>query len=61
MGFGNRLCPPYHAVGFERLIAEGLEMKKLVLALTALAAFTGSATAADLVMAGSSVAALKTA
>jgi outer membrane immunogenic protein len=48
MGFGNRLCPPYHAVGFERLIAEGLKMKKLVLALTALAAFTGSATAADL-------------
>src|SRR5258705_12193184 len=48
MGFGNRLCPPYHAVGFERLIAEGLKMKKLVLALTALAAFTGSASAADL-------------
>src|SRR5882762_5391804 len=48
MGFGNRLCPPYHAVGFERLIAEGLKMKQLVVALTALAAFTGSASAADL-------------
>src|SRR3984893_15785486 len=39
---------PCHAIGSERLQTEELEMKKLVLALTAVAAFTGSASAADL-------------
>src|ERR1700682_645486 len=39
---------PCHAIGSERLITEELDMKKLVLALTAVAAFTGSASAADL-------------
>ena len=41
-------CTPRHAIGFERLLTEERKMKKLVLALTALAAFTGSASAADL-------------
>jgi outer membrane immunogenic protein len=39
---------PCHAVGSERSITEEFKMKKLVLALSALAAFTGSAIAADL-------------
>jgi outer membrane immunogenic protein len=37
-----------HAVGSERLITEELKMKKLVLAVAAIAAFTGSALAADM-------------
>src|ERR1700739_2386679 len=45
--FGNRrILRPRHAV--RTLNYRGIEMKKLVLALTALAAFTGSALAADL-------------
>jgi outer membrane immunogenic protein len=40
--------PLHHAVGSERLITEDLEMKKLVLAVAAIAAFTGSALAADM-------------
>src|ERR1700730_8458329 len=39
---------PCHAIGSERFNTEELEMKKLLLALTAVAAFTGSASAADL-------------
>src|SRR5206468_3442847 len=42
------LLHPCHAIGSERLTTEESNMKKLVLALTALAAFTGSAVAADL-------------
>jgi outer membrane immunogenic protein len=41
-------APLHHAVGFERIIAEGTKMKKLLLTLTAVAAFSGSAFAADL-------------
>jgi outer membrane immunogenic protein len=41
-------APVHHAVGFERIIAEGTKMKKLLLTLTAVAAFSGSAFAADL-------------
>ena len=39
---------PYRAVGLDNLISGELNMKKLVLALAAMAAFTGSASAADM-------------
>jgi outer membrane immunogenic protein len=39
---------PIHAVGFERFFTEELKMKKLVLALSAVAAFTAPALAADM-------------
>jgi outer membrane immunogenic protein len=42
------VCTSCHAIWSERLDTEELNMKKLLLALTAVAAFTGSAMAADL-------------
>jgi outer membrane immunogenic protein len=48
MGSGNRCPVPGHADKSERPIIEELKMKKILIALTALAAFTGSASAADL-------------
>jgi outer membrane immunogenic protein len=48
MAWGIGAPVPHQATSFERLDTEELTMKKLVLALTAVAAFTGSAIAADL-------------
>jgi outer membrane immunogenic protein len=45
LGIGVTAC---HAIGFEHFDTGELTMKKLLLALTAVAAFTGSASAADL-------------
>jgi outer membrane immunogenic protein len=47
-GLGIDALHLYHAVGFERLNTGEFNMKKLVLALCALAAVSGSAIAADL-------------
>jgi outer membrane immunogenic protein len=48
LNLGNRCTRTNRAVEFDAAKAEGLKMKKLVLALTAVAAMTGSASAADL-------------